>query len=1128
MKFSPFIKLSVIVLIVTNLSGLFQNNQVNKNIYSTNTSGKYKKTVEKSKVDILNVGNPYITNYSLNTEEQIWSITQDKEEIMVFAHRKGILLFDGLNWQEISTNSIPLKTKFLFYNDVILIGGNKDYGFIKKDNTGKYKYHSLRAKKIYPGEISDIKVNNEYIFFYSANALIQLRKSDFSHKNSWHAKDSNKFKGIIQVGNKIFVNKNKGLFELKSKGKLQLVNKNKEITGKKIIFDIYYRKNRTLIGTEDNKLFLFDGKKFTLYKTTAQKYIEESSLTGAINISYNAFSLTTLSGGAIIINKDEGKQIQTINYNTGLPDDEIFAIHKDKQGSLWISHGEGISRINYNIPIKDFNSYPGLEGNLISLEQFNNTLYIATTQGLFYLDTVHNIKEIEKYIKKKVNTISQSNKSLSSFKRWLLKRKKKKEKKSNKKNYKSKKSKIKYIKQKTYKQSLSYIFKKVKFLNKKCKQIVKNKNSLIVATNKGIYEVKKNKAKKILSKSYINQIYKSSVAGVFYALTNNGLISFKKKKKKWIFNKKSQPKLLKTSIYSLVEDKNLDLWIGGNNIIYKYTVDSNQKITSFKEYELDNEFPDKISVKKIENKIYFIASNRIFRFDSKLDKIKLDNYLLKDSTIFSNCILEQNNISWFKNNSKWEYFSSKYGVEPHQISLLNLFSKIQNIKFDKNRSLWIIDGNNKLYKILPEKKNISFMKDFRVYFKEIHDETGNLLSLNNASLEYEHSSLTFKINAPFYLKKGGIKYQYYVKGVMRGWTEWRDSPELEFLVGNPGVYKLNIRAKNIFGNISPSSEVVFKIKSPLWMKTWFIISAIVFVIFISVIFVILIIKKRERRLRKEKKRLEEKVHERTIEISQQKEEIELQNIEITDSINYARQIQKAVIPPLNILKNSVREHFLINKPKNIVSGDYYWVYRENDFLIVAVADCTGHGVPGALLSMLGVSFLKEIVNNTAYYKANHILEELRYKVITALHQSGVEVERKDGMDIALSVFDLETMKVQFAGAYNPLYLIRKKELTIFKADRMPIGIHAKSDKAFTNNELDFKEGDTFYMFSDGYIDQFGGKNNRKFLTSNFQSLLLQIQEFDLKTQKNFLITTFENWKGETEQLDDVLIVGLRF
>jgi len=1129
MKFSAFIKYSTIALIVINLSGL-KNNQVNVRTDLKYRVSKYKKKPKTSKVNILNIGNPYITNYNLNSDEQIWSITQDEEEVMIFANKNGILLFDGLNWQEIATNAIPVKTKSLLHSNVILIGSNNDYGFIKKENNGKYKYHSLLTKAINSGEISDIKVNNKYIFFYSSNALIQITKSDFSYKNSWIAKEKDKFKGIVQVGDKIFINKKQGLFEINSKKKLQLVNSNKFIKGQKIIFEIYFRKNKVLLGTDKNKLLLFDGKKITLYKTLAQKYINENNITGAINISYNSFALTTLTGGAIIINKEKGNPIKTINCNTGLPDDEIFAIYKDKQGSLWLSHRAGISRINYNMPIKDF-SYPGIDGKLISIKHFENTIYIATTKGLYYLDTIYNNKQIEKYIKKKRKPANITNKNLSPYQKWLISETDETVKKTYKKSSKTKKKtkkKTKNINQKYYKKTFNYIYKKVKLIKSECKQLVVYDNIIFVATNKGIYEIKNKKAKHILKNVKINQIYNSLIDNTFYAATNKGIVSFKKQKKKWIFSKTIQPKELKKRIYSLAEDEKLNLWLGGDNIVYKYIVNSDLKTTSFKEYKFGNEFPDKVFVKKINNKIYFIASNRIFKYDRRSDEIKIDTNLLKDSTTFKNHIISQKNISWFEKHNKWTFFSKSFSIEQHQISLLKLFDNIQNIQLDKNRSLWVIDGNNKLYKLLPEKKNISFMKNFNIYFKEIHNEAGDLLSLKNANLEYNHSVLTFKINAPFYLKKGSIKYQYYVKGIMKGWTEWRDSPELEFVVGTPGTYRLNIRAKNIFGNVSPSNELIFKIKSPIWVKTWFRLSLFAFIFIISILVIIFMVKKRIKKLTKEKKKLEIRGQKRIIEITQQKEKIKFQNIKLIDSINYARQIQKAVLPPLNILNDLVKSYFLITKPKNIVSGDYYWTYKKDNFLIVAVADCTGHGVQGALLSLLGISFLKEIATKTSEYKANFIIEELRYKIISALHKSGVEVKSKDGIDIALCVFDLESKKAQFAGAYNPLYLIRNKKLIVFKADRMPIGVHAKNDNAFTNTVFDFEDGDSFYMFSDGYINQFGGENNRKFLTTNFQNLLLQIQDFDMETQKNFLITTFEDWKGDKEQLDDVLILGLKF
>ncbi|MBN1252302.1 MAG: SpoIIE family protein phosphatase [Bacteroidales bacterium] len=1130
MKLLSSFKISLIILIITNLSGFLPKNQYNNELNFVTNTNKYAKIIKPVKVDILNTGNPYITNFNFNIDEQIWSITQDDEGVILFAYKKGIILFNGSHLQEISTNNIPLIIKPLNKNNIILVGCNNDYGYLKKNNKGKYQYHSLATEKINIGEISEIKINNNSIFFYSDKALIQLNKSNLSFQNSWISNENEKFFGIVQFNDKIFLNKEEGLYLAQDDSKLKLTNKSNYIAGKKILFDIYFRKSQIIIGTENNKLYIFDGKKINIYNTSAQEYIEESNLVSAVNISYDLFAISTLSGGAVIINKNVGEIVNTINYNTGLPDDEVFAINKDNQGSLWISHGVGISRINYNIPIKDFNSYPGIEGKIVGLENFDNTIFVATTQGLFYLDTVSNLKEIEIYTKKQVAVEENENINKKVFQRWI-KKDKRKNKKTDKKDTKTKKTinlKTTYIKQKAYKQTLNYIFKKVKTINSKCKQLIVNEDEFLIATNTGLYEVENRKSKIILKNVYVNQIYKSSINGVYFIATNNGLISIKKTKKKWEINKKIQPKDFNNIIYSLLEDKNHNLWLGGDNVVYKFILDNDLKTKSIEEYKIKSEIPDKISVKKIKNKIYFISSNKIYEFNSKLNKININKSLLKDSTSFSNHIIGQNNISWFKQNNKWNFYSNVYEIESDQISLLSLFDNIQNIKVDYDRSLWIIDGNNQLFKMLPIQKNISFMKDFNVFIEEIHDEAGNLLSLKNANLEYEHSSLTFKINAPFYLKKGGIKYQYYVKGVMKSWTEWRDSPELEFLVGNPGKYRLNIRAKNIFGNISPSKEVIFNIKSPIWMKTWFILSFVAFIIIFSIIIVILIIKKRERKLLREKRILEEKVQERTIEISRQKEEIQLKNIEITDSINYARQIQKAVIPPISILENSAKEYFLINMPKNIVSGDYYWICKKDDLLVVAVADCTGHGVPGAFLSMLGISFLNEITNKRPEFKPNLILEELRYKIISSLHQSGVEAERKDGMDIALSVFDFKNKKVQFSGAYNPLYLIRDNELTVFKADRMPIGVHAKSDKAFTYTEFDLLEGDSFYMFSDGFIDQFGGENGRKFLSSNFQSMLLQIQDFDMETQKNIILTTFDNWKAGLSQLDDILIVGLRF
>jgi serine phosphatase RsbU (regulator of sigma subunit) len=201
--------------------------------------------------------------------------------------------------------------------------------------------------------------------------------------------------------------------------------------------------------------------------------------------------------------------------------------------------------------------------------------------------------------------------------------------------------------------------------------------------------------------------------------------------------------------------------------------------------------------------------------------------------------------------------------------------------------------------------------------------------------------------------------------------------------------------------------------------------------------------------------------------------------------------------------------------------------RKNDDLVVVAADCTGHGVPGAFMSMLGVAFLNEIVNRAGNFVAAHILNELRAEVKKSLRQTGKKDEAKDGMDIALCIINNKEMKLQFAGAYNPLYLVRNKELIQLKADRMPIGIYYKEKDSFTNHTIEILRDDCIYLFSDGYIDQFGGKDGKKFLTRQFQELILSIHAKPMHEQKQVMSETLEKWKGRHDQLDDILVIGFK-
>lgn len=242
--------------------------------------------------------------------------------------------------------------------------------------------------------------------------------------------------------------------------------------------------------------------------------------------------------------------------------------------------------------------------------------------------------------------------------------------------------------------------------------------------------------------------------------------------------------------------------------------------------------------------------------------------------------------------------------------------------------------------------------------------------------------------------------------------------------------------------------------------------------------------------------LEQKVIERT-------KKIESQNKEITSSIQYARRIQNALLPPDEEIERMLPSYFILSKPRDIVSGDFYWLTTKDDKIIFVVADCTGHGVPGAFMSILGVSFLNEIVNKAVTVRANEILNQLTGQVIKSLHQTGKYGETRDGMEMAICIIDRNKQKLQFSGASRPLYVISNNELKEFKGDSMPIGIYEKEDQSFTNNEILFNKGDIFYLTSDGYIDQFGGRDRKTFRSENLKSCCLISITWHWLNRKNY-------------------------
>jgi len=268
------------------------------------------------------------------------------------------------------------------------------------------------------------------------------------------------------------------------------------------------------------------------------------------------------------------------------------------------------------------------------------------------------------------------------------------------------------------------------------------------------------------------------------------------------------------------------------------------------------------------------------------------------------------------------------------------------------------------------------------------------------------------------------------------------------------------------------------------------------------------------------------IYRRLQENRKQKDLIELQRNEMLDSIHYAKRIQTALLASENILKQNLPEHFIFYKPKDIVSGDFYWAAKTNTDFIFCLGDCTGHGVPGAFMSLLNISKLNEIINQKKIIQPNLALNAVRSEIIRALNPNGNE-ETKDGMDCILCSFNFEKNIMQYAAANNSLLVIRNKEVVILPADRMPVGKSPKDNQSFTLKNFTLQKNDLVYLITDGYVDQFGGSKGKKYKYRQLQETLLSLSDLPLEEQKNQLDKKLENWKGKLEQVDDISIVCMK-
>jgi ligand-binding sensor domain-containing protein/serine phosphatase RsbU (regulator of sigma subunit) len=365
-----------------------------------------------------------------------------------------------------------------------------------------------------------------------------------------------------------------------------------------------------------------------------------------------------------------------------------------------------------------------------------------------------------------------------------------------------------------------------------------------------------------------------------------------------------------------------------------------------------------------------------------------------------------------------------------------------------------------------------------------------------------------------------VRYRVKLDGADEDWQPLTDQTRVTYSALPPGKYTFNVIASNSQGiwNSKPV-RYHFVIMPPFYLTWWFILLSIMVIVAIVVIY----IKIREQNLIKEKIILEKKVKERTEEVVQKSMEIEEKNRDITASIRYAERIQRAMLPR----EDTFKETFVLFMPKDIVSGDFYWMYDNGDWQFIAVVDCTGHGVPGAFMSIIGHNSLNKVVREYGLTRPSAIVDQLNIEVMKALMQRH-ERAITDGMDLALIAFNKKNFTLEFAGAFNPLYVVRKGEVILYRGDRNPIGMSSVVErKSFTNQSVDIQPGDMLYMCSDGYADQFGSEAVKKYKSSNVKKLLSEIWYLPVNEQKEKLKKEILEWKGDLDQVDDILFVGTK-
>lgn len=1056
---------------------------------------------------------PPIVNYSTQQygkerNPEIWCAVQDKRGVMYFGTGNGVLEFDGQQWDFITVQTgAYVRSLAIDSSGVVYVGAAGEIGYLKPDQSGQMQFVSLTPKlndeDLFFFDVWKIHSNNDFVFFQSYESIIQydpVSEAITVHypENSFHLSficDEDLYVRSRQVGIQKFENNEfvtlKGSEPFREYG----------------LFGVF--------KTNDDSL-LFISQEIGLWKWKnggMRELVKEGAvlnqygIIGSLRLSEGSIALATLTSGILIIN-EQGKIIKRIDRSKGMRSDEVKNIFEDRDQNLWLTLGNGISKVNYHSPLSYFNEKSGIEGNVESIIRFKGSLYVGTSFGLFIqTNSLFGDAEFES-----VADVRNQVWDFCVVDDWL------------------------YIATSAgvYKTSgRSMSFSSSFFTS----------GSSFPSFYNGYTRVTPRNA---------NVIYYSDKHEVFVAAGSEGIFVYDK-----LFRELWGSENISARFLNAEMDQNHpdDLWIGSvGSGIFRLNLGQNEYVLD--QYSSMDGLNDDQVGKPIlyKDNVIFGSAQGLLSFIHEDEMVKdLDDSLKNDpmyyrgmfqgEPLYDSVFVEQILLLQEDKDRTWYCVDHKIGFFDYESqTFINKpfwginYGRINEFYLEDNGVFWIgcADGliryeknDQKRYKstFYSLIREFSINRDSVIFKGAFSNDSGVVQLEQNKNhkyeIEYDFNDVYFRFSAPYFEDEHTPEFSYVLEGHDEKWSEWGIKHDANFTNLSEGEYTFRVKARNIYGHISEEAAFSFVILPPWYRTAWAYVLYVV--AFIIVFFVG--VKISLARLKQKNIWLEGIVEERTREIKDKNEVLEHQKKEISDSINYAKRIQLAILPLEDEMKKWMPDSFILFRPKDVVSGDFYWFQEKDNKLIVVCADCTGHGVPGAFMSMIGSDRLNNIVNEQKILRPGQILSELSRAIKKSLKQDGEKGSTRDGMDAAICMIDLQKKTVCYAGANRPLWIIKNGEVEEVKANKVAVAGFTPDDQIFDEHEIPLTEGLKFYMTSDGYADQFGGDKGKKYMVKNMKEFILKHCFEDYSLQRNELEKELVRWMGDHEQIDDVCVIG---